>query len=419
MHVRDITHAWLDLPNHVRPFGGQIVIDSIREHGGDVVDYDGTQQDSTILLSLYWCEDLYEWVRFRKRNSLTNARVIIGGNHATGSPAAVLPFCAGVYRGDGDDYDGIDATHLWTADNHPEPRVCNPVPRRIISMEAKAVAKVSFPIMELSRGCKYQCHYCQYAWMKPYREQDADWLISQVQGIAGGRVRLSSADIPQHSRAEEIFAACKAAHVGIANQDGALFTVARRDNEPLGKMQRFGIDGMSDRLRKMVHKPIKADWLVERIATYAERGVTRCLAYNIFGLPTETSDDYAEWDAMLRRIVETVGKGFTWVNSWNAFLPMPMTPLASSPSSWRKDHRDLSRMADTRKWAKSRGVNVFDMPERTGDRKITERMIAIRATEKTAHIVATIALRPSWNERDVLREFKRCEGYDLHGYANE
>jgi hypothetical protein len=283
-------------------------------------------------------------------------------------------------------------------------------------MEAKAVAKESFPIMELSRGCKYKCHYCQYAWMKPYREQDADWIIAQVRGMAGGRVRMSSADIPQHRRATEIASACKAAGVTVANQDGALLTVARDDGR-LGKMQRFGIDGMSERLRKMVHKPIKSDWLVERMADYARRGVTRCLAYNLFGLPTETPDDFTEWDATVRRIVEAVGKGFTWVTSWNAFLPMPMTPLANSPSSWRNDQRDLRRMAETREWAKARGVNVFDMPERTGDKKITERMLAVRATEKTAHIVATVALRSSWSETAVLHEFRRCEGYDLHGDA--
>ena len=407
-------HAWLDLPNHARPFGGQIVIDSIRAHGGTVADYDGTQRDATILLSLYWCEDLYEWIRFRKRNGLTNARVIIGGNHATGSPQAVAPFCSGAYRGDGDEWDGQDETHLWTHGNPAEPCAVEMLPRRMVSMEAKAVAKDSFPIMELSRGCKYRCHYCQYAWMKPYREQDADYVMGQLATIKGGRVRLSSADIPQHSRSEEIAAAAKANKVGIANQDGALFTVAKLAGETIGKMQRFGIDGMSDRLRKMVHKPIRSDWLIGRMADYARRGVTRCLAYNLFGLPGETRDDFMEWDATLRHIVEAVGRGFTWVNSWNAFLPMPMTPLENARSSWRNDHRDLKQMAATREWSKARGVNVFDMPERTGDRMITKRMLAVRGTEKSAHIIATVAMQPSWSEWQVLKEFNRCEGYDLH-----
>ena len=42
-------------------------------------------------------------------------------------------------------------------------------------------------------------------------------------------------------------------------------------------------------------------------------------------------------------------------------------------------------------------------------------MLAVRATENTAHLVATVALNPSFNEWAVLREFKRIEGYDLHG----
>jgi len=415
MYAPSTKLAWLDLPNHARPFGGQIVIDALRRAGRDVTDYDGTTADG-VLLSLYWCEDLYEWIRFSKRNGLDRKRVCIGGNHATGSPRSVARFCGGVYRGDADEWDGACDTHVYRASGEmTEPCVVESLPKACTVMEAKAVAKQSFAVMELSRGCKYRCHYCQYAWMKPYREQAADFICAELTAMVGGRCRLSSADIPQHTEHARIEAAARAAGVAIANQDGALLTVARNGETTLGKMQRFGVDGMSERLRAMVKKPIKRAWLVERMADYSRRGVTRCLAYNLFGLPTETPDDFTEWDKTVREIVEAVKAPFTWVNSWNAFLPMPMTPLAGAASSWRNDHRNLARMAETRLWAKAKGVNVFDMPERTGDRKITERMLAVRATENTAHLVATVALNPSFNEWAVLREFKRIEGYDLHG----
>jgi len=410
---------WLDLPNHARPFGGQIVIDSLIDHGRDVTEFDGADNDAVILLSLYWCEDLYTWIKFAHRNHIDKRRVIIGGNHATGSPESVMPFCAGAYRGDADEWDGIDESSIWTPSHSASPFVSEAIPQRCITMEAKAVAKDSFVLMELSRGCKYKCHYCQYAWMKPYREQSADWIIEQMKSMSG-RCRLASADIPQHTRSAEVEAAAIANGIRIVNQDGALFSVDANREEKLAKMQRFGVDGMSDRLRRFVRKPIKSDWLVDRIAKYSRSGVGRCLAYNLFGLPTETPDDFSEWDATVRRIVKAVEPPFTWVNSWNAFLPMPMTPLEHSPSSWRNDNRDLARMADTRLWAKARGVNVFDMPERTGDRKITARMLAVRATEKSGHIVKTVALDSKWDEWNVLREFRKREGYDLHaGPRNE
>lgn len=411
--------SWLDLPGYAKPFGGQVVIDSLRAHGHAVEDLRDVAPDKTILLSLYWCEALYEWVRFRHRHGIKyDHPVIIGGNHATGSPRAVAAFCKGVYMGDADEWDGVSLRHIYAAGCEiPEPCVVPEIPRRCITMEAKAVAKQSFPIMELSRGCKYRCHYCQYSWMKPYRENDADFIMSELANV-GGKVRLSSADIPQHSRYHEIEAALESHGVHVTNQDGALFTL-KRAAQGLTKMQRFGVDGMSDRLRKMVRKPIRADWLVERIGEYSRMGVGRCLAYNLFGLPTETREDFLEWDDTVRRIVDAVQPPFTWVNSWNAFLPMPFTPLADGPSSWDNDHRDLAMMARTREYAKARGVNVFDMPERTGNAKITMRMLAIRGTEATAHVIATLALRPNTPEWKILREFERVEGYHLHGQRPE
>ena len=53
-------------------------------------------------MSLFWMEDLYELIRWRKRNRIGNAyRVILGGNHAMCYPNTVVSFVDGVYSGDG------------------------------------------------------------------------------------------------------------------------------------------------------------------------------------------------------------------------------------------------------------------------------------------------------------------------------
>ena len=36
-------------------------------------------------------------------------------------------------------------------------------------------------------------------------------------------------------------------------------------------------------------------------------------------------------------------------------------------------------------------------------------------TEATAHVIATLAMRPNTPEWKILREFERVEGYHLHG----
>lgn len=415
--VQPRSYRWCDLPDHARPFGAQLVIDQLRHCGHEVGEIIASDNGGNLLLSLYWCEDLYAWVRYRRRNNIdTRWHVIIGGNHATGSPNTVSIFSDGVFLGDADEWDGIDYSNITRGGEPAKLSMCQ-IPQRCITMEAKAVAKHSFEIMELSRGCRMRCHYCQYAWMKPYREQSADFIVGQMTKLGRNkRVRLASADIPQHSCYTRICDAARQSGVRIMNQDGALLTVARlsKVGEVLAKMQRFGVDGMSERLRLLVKKPIKREWLIDRIKEYNHRGVTRCLAYNIFGLPGETKDDFLEWDDTVRRIVDGVKPPFTWVNSWNAFLPMPMTPLERHPSSWGNDHRDLCRMSETRRYAKGKGINVFDMPERTGDRLITLRMLAIRGTAASKHIIERVSLDHRITDRQILREYTVVEGRELH-----
>ena len=124
--------SWLDLPGYAKPFGGQIVIDSIRRAGHVVEELRDITPDTTILVSLYWCEALYEWVRFRHRHGIKPGHpVIIGGNHGTGSPRAVAAFCSGVYMGDADEWDGVDDSHVYRAGGAmPDPCVVTEIPRR-------------------------------------------------------------------------------------------------------------------------------------------------------------------------------------------------------------------------------------------------------------------------------------------------
>ena len=414
------SYRFIDLPNHVRPFGAQIVVDNLRAAGHTVTDGGTPAAGETLLFSLYWAEDLYNIVEY-----LTHLpqpfKTIIGGNHVTGSPRSIVSHVSKCWLGDCDDWNGSESVPwLWDgADVPPTPAVSEQIPEIIQRREVKYVGKVTAPIIELNRGCKIKCPYCQYAWMKPYREQSGGYLrrLLRDMGKAEKRLRLSSADIPQHSAIDTILEAAAANDVRLLNQDGALVTQRRAlaKGMHLEKTQRFGIDGMSERIRKGPGKRLKTAVLLDIIREYVDAGVTRAWAYNIFGFPGEQREDFLEWDDTLRQIVDIVPQGFTWVNGWNAFLPMPMTPLAGCPSSYGRDSRDFIQMRRTRDWAGKRGVTVLDMPERTSLGRITRRMLAVRGTEATAHIVKAVALRKRITDHQIQREFRRVMGFDLHG----
>jgi len=404
---------WVDLPDHARPFGGQIVIDNLRANGCDVGDFNGNI-DRILLISLYWCEDIYKLIVFRIRNKIKNVPIIAGGNYASSSPNAVLPFVSGVYLGDADNWDGADMSNIVTENKRAKLSICE-IGQIKLTMEAKAVAKDSFDIIELSRGCKYKCLYCQYSWMKPYRENDREYIIKNIQDKnTSNRLRLTCADLFQYNGFDEILEQARMNKIQIVNQDGALNSIKYLNETNIEKTQRFGIDGMSERLRKLVNKNITNDFLIESILKYNILGVGRILAYNIFGYPTENKGDFEDWIKLLNRLIMEIKPPMTIVISWNAFIPMPLTPLQWTATSYRKDIRDFRIMQDVRERAKKRGINILDMPQSTGGLLITQRALAIRGSKKTANLIYNVALNKKISEQQIMKEFHQKEGYDLH-----
>lgn len=403
---------WLDLPDHARPFGGQIVIDSLIKNGHIVKDYDGSDKKN-ILVSLYWCEDIYDLIRFRARNGIKDgSQIIAGGNYAGTSPNAVLPFVGGCFAGDGDNWDGISLENIATSGKTIKLKN-DSFECKKIKMETKSVGKNEADIMEISRGCKHKCLFCQYSWLKPYKEHSFGDIQKELESKTTKRIRMTCADLFQHSEYNKILDETRRRGIYIANQDAALNSIKHLTKENIEKSQRFGIDGMSERLRLMVNKNITNDFLIECLVKYRSLGVGRCLGYNIFGYPTESKGDFEDWIKTLNRVIDNIEPPFTFVISWNAFMPMPLTPLQWSATSYKKDIRDLKVMNDVRERAKKKGINILDMPQTTGGTIICKRALAIRGSEKSAKLIYNVALK-NMDDKQICKAFKELEGYDLN-----
>jgi len=83
-------------------------------------------------------------------------------------------------------------------------------------------------------------------------------------------------------------------------------------------------------------------------------------------------------------------------------------------SSWRNDVRDWGALEETIAYGKRKQINLYHMPYRTSDQRITRRMLAIRGSSKSADLIYTAAVRPNMPEAQILREFASAEGYPLH-----
>jgi radical SAM superfamily enzyme YgiQ (UPF0313 family) len=188
------------------------------------------------------------------------------------------------------------------------------------------------------RGCKNKCKFCQTGWAYVYSEnpspKDAidvsENLIKNHKNIA-----YLSNDVSQHSFYKLLPPTQHGSYsVNYLKKSGEL---------PPARQIRLGVEGVSERLRRSVSKPISTHDLI---------GCTKWLNDNhksvrwfmISGLPGETKEDWLELREILQQWKVQVKKGVLAL-SFTAFCPDPATPLAQSALSddywlWFCDFRE-------------------------------------------------------------------------------
>ena len=162
---------------------------------------------------------------------------------------------------------------------------------------------------ESAYGCQRKCMFCAYTWHRRH--------IGGLQNEAG------AGDVLWGGSAEKT----------IFELD-----LARPETWGLPKLRIVGLDGFSERLRRMVNKPITRDMLrgFFRGLAAAKVAPNHMKIYNIVGYPTETE---ADWFEFLEDLT-AADEGWTKIDpQWGIevhstpFRPMPATPGACWPMS--------------------------------------------------------------------------------------
>jgi len=402
------------LPNQVMPFGFDMVRYSLESRGHALTAIDDGK--CTALTSIFWGESVYDWLR--KTSQSVRDRTIAGGIYATASPAAVSPHCAGVYCGDGEVWDG-HSQRCITDGKRPASMAYNTkVPVYTADMALKKTTTGQHArIIELTRGCKAKCAFCQYSWLKPYREADTDAVCRAV-AANGNRIRLVTVDFDNHRDADAITRRLSIYETMNLSQDNSFASLRKRLEDPQWTapgLLRFGLDGQSERIRKAIMKPIGSDEFAAAMIDCSKRGTRRVLLYQIWGMPSETAADAAEFCDTLRKIATGCQPPFALSVCWNAFIPCPQTPLQWAPSSFGRDVRDhdallaLCKMRD--------GVQITHMPLITGDALISRRVLAVRASTDCARLVHAVAHK-NIDEDTIAQRYESITGTSLHGHQD-
>lgn len=370
--------------------GAHIVRESCRAAGYDVVDLcDHWRTVDVLMVSLYWWEHVYDMVALLAAKGIQYDRVrrreapivFVGGQLPGYNPAPLRDIVDLACIGDGEEAapaamrvlaaggspaDCLGIPGIWVAskDNGPVE----------YQQTSDITASLRWPFVntddgrgksgvrnhrtferriEIARGCRRKCAYCGVAWTKAYREAPTDEVTQEIRKTPGC-VKCFAPDPMHHSGHEQIASAYD--ETGRFNQarDISMKTIIGRG---LGKSRVYstGIDGLSERLRRAVNKPLSHEQFAAGLAICNEHMGSLGM-YLILDMPGETTVDIEDWFAGLaaagkglvpgRSLSKSdVARGFSAerfyaIVTLNAFCPTPHTPLQWAGINWQRNLTD-------------------------------------------------------------------------------
>jgi len=168
-----------------------------------------------------------------------------------------------------------------------------------------------------------------------------------------------------------------------------------------------GLDGLSERIRRMVNKPISDQMLRKFFSGLGQISAKSLKMYTIVGLPTENNEEWDEFVAALADSDNTSRAPKTGIKlNCSHFRAMPATPSAPWPMSYRNYRGEIARSLRRMGYAKQRnelsvfydGKGMWAIETMGTDSLVSAILDAmvLRGTEADADIVAKIATTPKF-----------------------
>lgn len=383
--------------------GLSVIIDSLDRAGYDVewAGISTVHEYDVVLVSITSDCDWWSFIGERVRWRPGNYKVIIGGAGVL-NIRPFLPYAdyfvlgrgenavVEILRGTGDGY-GIVEASKFAPDKRYEIRQ-EPIYPYTVELTN------GHTFTERTQGCPHKCLFCGYTWHRKYTGEGE---------FEAGSGLWSSEDV---------------------NRERAIIDMYKAGRYDLKHLRITSIDGFSERLRFSVNKRITRDMVRQLFQEMARHDNPHQLKiYNIVGLPDETVDDWFEFLEDLQVVDSqcTPGKQWSIVLHNTPFRPMPATPLACAPASY-KDYRGL--IAKTLGCGKYKGNifykgNKFWTVESMGTDSLSTMilsMICHRGTERDIDNVRKIACaKQFWRASADVRQATLEKYFDVKTLFSE
>lgn len=185
--------------------------------------------------------------------------------------------------------------------------------------------------IEIARGCRFKCAFCQLAYTKPYREQPIEIVEHLLKTSATKNVGLFAPDRTGYSQYDRLEAYCR--KIGKTNtaEDTRLDMLMKK--KTVSKVK-FGIEGFSEASRKRFKKLGKVDQIIRGfdhifnvMKTPKGKRITTATVYMIGDLPGESRDDFKDFFDLMSEVDKLCPGKFTLFLTLNSFSAKPFTPM--------------------------------------------------------------------------------------------
>lgn len=195
-------------------------------------------------------------------------------------------------------------------------------------------------VVEVSRGCRHKCHFCEYSHESSFREKPFDLVKEQVsylkaQGVS--RVNFLSANLGAYSHVGDLFDLCLAEGVHMTNSDFAILSM-KRVFPHLHKLKhslfKVGVESLDFETRKRVGKGFSDEMLLDSLEKIVESRKGKGLNFRlmlIYGLPQDNYERWFEMLEVLQKFRESHKAPILIDFMLSNFEPVEGTPLADAP----------------------------------------------------------------------------------------
>lgn len=294
-----------------------------------------------IAFNVFYPTHLLNIYPFLKRNGIEAYRdkrekpILVAGSQGVGQNGILDRMCDYTFYGEFDG-DCRDKKRMW---------------RRVV-LDTPVIVKGNKAAIELTRGCKYRCTFCEYSWVHggKYREKPFELVKAQIDECLAQDIKsinFISANFGGYSKVTELYAYAESKGIRILNADACLKDIEKVLPFAEKRYVKLGLESFDEKARAAVGKRISD----EELDALIDKLIEVCSGihfYLIYGL---SDDDHDRWFYWLERLAEKRAKytdrGIRFEFSITNFEPCAGTPMEDFPQvDFRAKHKFLKRWGD-------------------------------------------------------------------------